>query len=456
VRAARLVRRAAPWLLLFASACSAPPRAQALVLVDTDAPVPRLMSRLILTVLDENLAPLCEGCRRELALDERTAWPVSFGVPAPPDGAARYVRAQLFPVGRTSAGEPQAPTAIDRVGRLRFGGGVVRQSLALPLDCAGVPSDLAAGTTCAGAAMRAPIDLLPLDGGAPSQVGSWHAEVAHPCGGRARGETGLHDEEVCIAGGTFWMGDLRRQGFGGAYDGVPEHAVALSPFFLDRYEWTVGRYRAQLAAGLVPLTAVPARGVGALLRCNFYDDAADDAARDLLPLNCVDALTAEQLCEVDGRRLPSEAEWEWAAGSREHEWLYPWGDGPPACGDLASVTATTAVPCPDDAALRAYGAPVGIHPRDQSVDGVFDLSANVIEWVADEFEFYDGPCWLPGGYGVDPICPLSATAPQYGRSIRGGYFDDAGPYNFMAASRREIEDFSYGYPLGFRCARDDR
>jgi formylglycine-generating enzyme required for sulfatase activity len=441
-----------------AAACSAPTAAplpalpQAVVSIDTDAPVPRMIDRMHVEVLDALGEAPCAGCVHEFGFDATTTWPVTFGVEQPDGGAARFVRVVLYPAGRVSGGQPQPATAIERIASLPFDGGVVRVRLTLSLDCAAYPSATGPATTCVDGAHAAdPVGDAPVDDGTPSRVGSWHAEVARGCSSVARAG------EVCVPGGTYWMGDARVQPFGGAHDGVPEHAVAVSPFLMDRDLYTVGRYRDALARGFVPEAADvnPRTGTAQMGNGCGYSVSPDpsDPQQDQRPLTCVSAAAAARLCAFDGARLPSEAEHEWAAGSREHEWLYPWGDDY-ACGPKDATCEETA------AQILPYALPVGTNDYDVSIDGVRDLVGNGMQWLRDSFALYDGPCWGPGAYGVDPVCVASPQLPALGFSTRGqpAASSGAGFATRMVGYRNaQLDDPVAILDVGmvFRCARDD-
>jgi formylglycine-generating enzyme required for sulfatase activity len=455
------------------------PRAQAVVHIDTDAPVPRMLDRLRITVLDEALHPVCDECTRDLALDDATIWPISFGVIPPVDGGRRFVRVTAFLSGRTAANAPLAATAVDEIAELRFGEGVLHQDVFLPFDCAGVPPDLAARTSCHTAAPDVePIGpTLPHASDTTSRTGTWRAANTRACQGTPRVETpGLHDGERCIPGGSFWMGDYRALGDLAPPTVLPEHPVTVSPFFLDTTEYTVGRYRAALALGfqtrVPPLTRqnlnnLPEDDNNRCLSeacgsccCTFLGE--QNAANDDLPLTCVSLELAEQLCAWEHRSLPTEAQWEWAAGAREHEWLYPWGNQEPGCGMLGGLLypprwAPNTVCGP---VVQWSSGPVASHPIDQTPDGVMDLAGSVSELTADSFQFYTERCWQLGAYGPDPLCVLMDQDFDYGATSRGGNFLSPTLDNFAAPARALAQSVFFVraglVTYGFRCARADR
>ena len=152
------------------------------------------------------------------------------------------------------------------------------------------------------------------------------------------------------------------------------------------------------------------------------------------PVTRVSWQDAQAFCEWLTRRagervrLPSEAEWEFAARGVEGR-TYPWGEEEP------------------DERLVNFGDPGGgttaveAHPAGATPDGVHDLAGNVWEWCQDEWHRSyegapaDGSAWEEDGSGA--------------RVLRGGSFG-AHPLVMRAAYRDDLRpDFRYDY-LGFR------
>jgi iron(II)-dependent oxidoreductase len=120
---------------------------------------------------------------------------------------------------------------------------------------------------------------------------------------------------------------------------------------------------------------------------------------DHKPVHHVNAFEAEAFCRWKGRRLPTEAEWEFAAGSE----LHPWGDDP-ATPDHAHLD----LRCADVAEVGAY-------PKGDTSTGLRQLCGNVWEWTASPFEPYPG--FEPGHY-------REFSEPWFNtcRVLRGGAF----------------------------------
>jgi formylglycine-generating enzyme required for sulfatase activity len=189
---------------------------------------------------------------------------------------------------------------------------------------------------------------------------------------------------------------------------------------------TVAQYKACVDAGAC---TAPGKGVFWSFGCNW-----GVAGRENHPVNCVDWNQAEAFSRWAGGRLPSEAEWEYAARSAGKNWTYPWGDEKPTC-----ERAVTSV-------CGAKGtAPVCSKPKGNTLQGLCDLSGNVWEWVRDRYhESYagapvDGGAWDDAGSE---------------RVMRGGAWDAA--FGARAAGRTPADPDSRTGAVGFRPARDAR
>lgn len=135
-----------------------------------------------------------------------------------------------------------------------------------------------------------------------------------------------------------------------------EHRVTLTGFELEVTEVTRLQYQQCLDQGICDQVPI---------------DTFRDAEKDL-PVRIRSPLGAQQYCATVGGRLPTEAEFEYAArlGKDMKLHTYPWGDSPPDCKDVPYGT------CPN-----AVLGPVGTHPVDANGVGVLDLAGSVPEWV---------------------------------------------------------------------------
>ena len=113
---------------------------------------------------------------------------------------------------------------------------------------------------------------------------------------------------VQIPGGTFQMGSAS-----GDDDEQPVHTVGVAGFKMMKSEVTVGQYRKCVDAGSC---TAPDTGED----CNW------NTGREDHPVNCVDWNQAQAFAVWAGGRLPTEAEWEYAARSGGKARTYPWGD----------------------------------------------------------------------------------------------------------------------------------
>lgn len=190
--------------------------------------------------------------------------------------------------------------------------------------------------------------------------------------------------------------------------------LQIAPFQLDRTETTVKAYRDCVEDGACT------RPREAPL-CDYHL-----GRNGKHPVDCVSREQAEQYCRWVGKRLPTGAEWEWAARGREENRFYPWGDALPTC---SRVNADFGLPrrgkrCGSDL------LPVGSQPNNASRDGVLDLQGNVAEWTSDSFS---GRPEVALVKGVAAMTPSSAE-------------------EFEASHKSYEETGTQSWGLGFRCA----
>jgi formylglycine-generating enzyme required for sulfatase activity len=281
--------------------------------------------------------------------------------------------------------------------------------------------------------------------------------ASSPPAGSASGSatSACPDGMVLIPRGEFFMGsddDTEIE--------KPAHHVDLSPYCIDLYEVTTTRYVACSDAGKCKRA----------YRTNEWPEisAHDRDAYDPLcsvreptmqadhPINCVDWEMASTFCRsLPGGRLPTEAEWEYAARGPDGR-RYPWGDEPPgptylnACGSEC-VAWGKSVKAPMSAMYRGDdGWPttsaVGSFPRGKSRFGLFDVAGNVWEWVAD----WQAP------YGKtavqDPKGPDSGKL----KVVRGGAWNGALEGWVRPTFRFMNTPESRSFGIGFRCAATPR
>jgi formylglycine-generating enzyme required for sulfatase activity len=184
---------------------------------------------------------------------------------------------------------------------------------------------------------------------------------------------------VHVAGGSFLMGsdddDLEA-----VPDELPHHRVSLDAFWIDQTEVT----NAQFVQFLNEQGNGRGRGSQMIILDQGYtqisqvDDrfVTKEVARER-PVVMVTWHGAAAYCAWAGGRLPTEAEWEYAARGPEGN-RYPWGNAPPTC-DLANYGRCIGVPVEADR-----------HPDGASWCGALDMAGNVWEWVADRFGPYSG------------------------------------------------------------------
>jgi formylglycine-generating enzyme required for sulfatase activity/tRNA A-37 threonylcarbamoyl transferase component Bud32 len=221
---------------------------------------------------------------------------------------------------------------------------------------------------------------------------------------------------VYVPSGEFEMGSME-----GWDNEQPVHIVALDSFWMDRTEVTNAQYRSCVEAGDCELPSSR--------RSSTRDEYYGNSAYDDYPVMYINWHRARTYCEWAGARLPTEAEWEYAARGPD-SLVYPWGDSPPSdtlvncCGYVGDTTR------------------VGSYPDGASWCGALDIAGNVREWVADWYGEY------PSERLVSPTGPSSGEL----RVLRGGSWLDDQNVARCASRLRTHPAFWYDF-VGFRCAR---
>ncbi|WP_437630608.1 SUMF1/EgtB/PvdO family nonheme iron enzyme [Sorangium sp. So ce854] len=239
---------------------------------------------------------------------------------------------------------------------------------------------------------------------------------------------------VRVPAGRFTMGNAR----GGKSERPPHEVTLTRAFDLDRTEVTVAAYQRCVEAGrCTPSGLHGPRATDADVAQRGALCTAADPAKAQHPVSCVDQEQAAAYCAFVGKRLPTEAEWEYAArGADGRE--YPWGDDPPGCAH-AVVSRPAGQGCGARGTQDVGSAMAGASPS-----GALDMAGNVWEWVADGWD----PAAYAKGPRTDPVVPATGSKGV----LRGGSWDfsaSSARSTYRLAFDREAGDVS----TGFRCAR---
>lgn len=216
-----------------------------------------------------------------------------------------------------------------------------------------------------------------------------------------------HSDMVRIEGGSFEMG--------GDVD-KPIHVVTLAGYYMDKYEVTVGEYRKFCEATSRSMPSPP-----------------DFGWTDKCPIIGVTWNDAREYAIWAGKRLPTEAEWEFAArgGVLSKGYRYSGSDDP---GKVAWY----------DANSQKTTHPVGT--KEPNELGIYDLSGNAAEWCSD----YYGGTYYGRSPRENPKGPTSGSD----RVVRGGSFM-GDQYDCQISFRRSVIPTRNSMRNGFRCALDE-
>ncbi len=194
----------------------------------------------------------------------------------------------------------------------------------------------------------------------------------------------------------------------------PAHKVQVSAFLVDEKEVTNFQYKEFVDTG--QRSAPP----------HWINNAVPPGG-DLLPVNNVTWNEADAYCQWRGKRLPTEAEWEYAARGK-NSLIYPYGN-------KWEEEYSSASPSPERIGKLSI---VGSYPRGASPFGILDMAGNVAEWTATLYIPY----------------PNSLAKPDTGNYIlRGGSYINP-PKEQTATERRYLRPQDKRDYVGFRCAMD--
>lgn len=259
---------------------------------------------------------------------------------------------------------------------------------------------------------------------------------------------------VNVQGGCFRMGDVFTEKPSSA---KPVHEVCLDDFSISKYEVTVGEFREFVSDTGYRTEAEQQDGChgwtenGQLEKrkdWNWRNPNFQQTEKD--PVVCVSWNDTQEYINWRNRkegknyRLPTEAEWEYAARSRGKDYQYSWGSGPPS-GNIADWTAKRKFSGVD--IWKNYNdgyhftSPVGSFRPNEL--GLYDMSGNAYEWVQD----WQGDGYYSSSPRENPMGPDSGTS----RIIRGGAWD-LGPDKARTTHRYWNVPGGRAVCIGFRLA----
>jgi hypothetical protein len=252
-----------------------------------------------------------------------------------------------------------------------------------------------------GALLR--VEVVPIDGLSQANV-EGNVPASPPTPAARVSPFATRVQMIALSRGSFTLGDRRDN-------------VTLKDFWLDATEVTADAYAACVRTGQCTTDHVRESSVGGSpfepdLLCNYAVPGRGDH-----PMNCVDWDQAYAYCHAQGKRLPTEEEWEWAARGGIEARLYPWGHA--EAGPLL---------CWSGIVTRSGTCPVGANPGGDAPGGIHDLAGNVAEWTSSAFSGHT-------------------------RVTRGGGWDYRELDGMRAASRHSHAPGDRADHLGFRCAR---
>lgn len=305
---------------------------------------------------------------------------------------------------------------------------------------------------------------------------------------------------VLVPGGTFSMGSVNPVGItdGGQEpmgDARPIHRVYVDPFLMDAHEVTNAEFAAFVdATGYVTVAEkAPTRAEfpnapaemlvagsivfappdSAVARNDYRQwwrwveganwrqpegPGSSIAGKDDLPVVHIAWEDAAAYAKWAGKRLPTEAEWEFAARGGRPGLLYPWGNQMQPQGQVVANTFQGQFPHKDLGEDGYVGiAPIGQYSA--NAYGLYDMGGNVWEWCADWYrpDYYASLSDTVARNPQGPTASYDPAEPGLAKRVqRGGSFLCTDQYctRYMVGTRGKGEWRSAGNHIGFRCVQD--
>jgi sulfatase modifying factor 1 len=257
------------------------------------------------------------------------------------------------------------------------------------------------------------------------------------------------NEMIYFEGGTFLMGSNN-----GLPQESPVHQVTIKSFYIDKTPVTVAQFREFISKTGYKTEAEKFGDSGVynmntqnweLLRgatwSKPYGPSGPDAEKNH-PVTHVSWNDAVAFAKWAGKRLPTEAEWEFAARSgRNSGNKFSWGNKLEVNGKYFANTWQGTQQAPQTKDGYLYTSPVGVFGENEA--GLTDMGGNVWQWCADTYKAYPGS---PATIREDPNLKV----------IRGGsfFFDQYGEDSFSVSGRSVNSHETSLFNTGFRCAKD--
>jgi formylglycine-generating enzyme required for sulfatase activity len=237
----------------------------------------------------------------------------------------------------------------------------------------------------------------------------------------------------CVPGGWFTRG-----ADDGPDNARPADKVWVDTFYMDTYEVTYGDYQACVKAK----------------KCAKAGPHYQDFNRPRQPVTGVSWYDARQYCEAQGKRLPTEAEWERAARGPNNT-LHSWGDEAATC-ERAVIMDKRGRGCgtPKKGGSPEKGRPLEVGSRPVEAYGLYDMMGNSWEWVADWYSPTYAACGADcQGRNPKGPCGGADKCPKHRQKIvRGGSWYWPASYATAVWRRAHVATNNPFHHFGFRCA----